>query len=61
MVYGDSASGQASYIEPASLIGPNNRRQELAEKEKEEIHRILNECSKEIRAVAKEEIANLDT
>jgi MutS2 family protein len=61
MVYGDSASGQASYIEPASFIGPNNRRQELTEKEKEEIHRILMECSKEIRAVAKEEIANLDT
>jgi DNA mismatch repair protein MutS2 len=61
MVYGDSASGQASYIEPASFIGPNNRRQELAEKEKEEIHRILVECSKEIREVAKEEIANLDT
>lgn len=61
MVYGDSASGQASYIEPSSFIGPNNRRQELAEKEKEEIHRILIECSKEIRLIAKEEIANLDT
>lgn len=61
MVYGDSASGQASYVEPASFIGPNNRRQELAEKEKEEVHRILVQCSKEIREVAKEEIANLDT
>lgn len=61
MFYGDSASGQASYVEPASLIGPNNRRQELAEKEKEELHRILTECSKEIRIVAKEELANLDT
>lgn len=61
MVYGDSASGQASYIEPASFIGPNNQRQELADKEKDEIHRILMECSREIRVVAKEEIANLDT
>lgn len=61
MFYGDSASGQASYIEPASLIGPNNRRQELAEREKEEIHRILRECSKRIQEVAKEEIGNLET
>jgi DNA mismatch repair protein MutS2 len=61
MVYGDSASGQASYVEPASFIGPNNRRQELAEQEKEEVHRILVQCSKEIKEIAKEEIANLDT
>lgn len=61
LVYGDSASGQASYIEPASFVGVNNRKQELLSKEKDEIHRILELCSKEVSAIAFEELANLDT
>jgi DNA mismatch repair protein MutS2 len=61
MVYGDSASGQASYVEPAALVGLNNRRQQLEEAEREEVQRILVELSKEVRAIAKEELANLDT
>lgn len=61
MVYGDSASGQASYVEPASFVGPNNRRENLLNKEKEEIHKILVRCTKAVAAVAEEELANLET
>lgn len=61
LVYGDSASGQASYVEPASFVGPNNRKQELLAKEQEEIARILQECSQAVGAVASEEIANIET
>ena len=61
LVYGDSASGQASYIEPAALVTLNNRRQELIDKEQQEIERILESCSKEVGKVASEELANLDT
>ena len=61
MNYGDSASGQASYIEPSSFVGPNNRKLELEEKEKNEIHRILSECSREIASIANEEIGNIET
>ena len=61
MIYGDSSSGAASYIEPHALVGPNNRKQELLEKEAEEIHRILQDCSKEVQSIAAEEIANIET
>ena len=61
LVYGDSASGQASYVEPASLMAANNRKQELIAQEEEEIQRILRACSQEVQAVAGEELANLET
>ena len=61
LVYGDSASGQASYIEPQSLMSVNNRKQELLDKEQEEVNRILRECSSEVMVIAKEEIANIET
>ncbi|MBR3357608.1 MAG: endonuclease MutS2 [Solobacterium sp.] len=61
LVYGDSASGQASYVEPASLMNANNRKQELISREEEEIHRILRACSEEVQKVSTEELANLDT
>lgn len=61
MVYGDSASGQASYVEPASFVGPNNRKEHLLNKEQEEIHKILVKCSHEVRSIAYEELANLET
>ena len=61
LVYGDSQSGQASYIEPASLVAANNHKQELLQAEKEEIDRILGECSKRVGSIAMEEIANLET
>ena len=61
LVYGDSASGQASYIEPAQLVTLNNRRQEYLNREQQEIERILDMCSKEVSKVAREELANLET
>lgn len=61
MVYGDSASGQASYVEPAALVGLNNRRSELIEEEKEEVRKILKECSAWIGEVCDEEIGNIET
>ena len=61
MVYGDSSSGQASYVEPAALIPLNNKKIELVEREKEEINRILKMCSEAVTEVADEELANLET
>ncbi len=61
IVYGDSASGQASYVEPAGLLAANNRKQELLNAEQEEIRKILADCSQRISAVADEEEANLET
>lgn len=61
MVYGDSASGQASYVEPASFVRLNNRRENLYHEEREEIHKILEDCSKAVGAVADAELANLET
>lgn len=61
LVFGDSASGQASYIEPAALVTLNNRRQQFIEKEQQEIERILQECSAAVTKVAREELANLET
>ena len=61
MVYGDSASGQASYVEPSALVPLNNKRASLIEQEKEEINRILKQCSAWIGSVADEETANIET
>ncbi|MBR2067813.1 MAG: endonuclease MutS2, partial [Solobacterium sp.] len=59
--YGESASGQASYIEPAAVLHLNNRKQELLSKEKEEIERVLRQLSNEIATVSDSLLANLDT
>ena len=40
-VYGDSQSGNTSYIEPPALISINNRKQELVSSEQEEIAKIF--------------------
>ncbi len=61
MFYGDSASGQAAYIEPASLMAANNRKQEYMAREEEEVRRILAMCSAEVGAIASEASANLET
>ncbi|MCI5723376.1 MAG: endonuclease MutS2 [Erysipelotrichaceae bacterium] len=61
LLHGDSASGQASYIEPNVLVNLNNRKMELLEKEKEEIHRILTQLSQLVAGVADEEIYNVET
>lgn len=60
-VYGDSQSGNTSYIEPPALISINNRKQELVSSEQEEIAKILKECSKAVSSVAEEEKANIET
>lgn len=61
LVYGDSASGQATYIEPPSFVQANNHKQELLSKEKEEMDRILMELSGQVQEIAQEELANLET
>ncbi|MEE8807360.1 MAG: endonuclease MutS2 [Lactimicrobium sp.] len=61
MVYGDSASGSASYVEPAALVPLNNRKEHLMAKEQDEIHKILAKCSQAVQAAAREEIANINT
>ncbi len=61
MIHGDSASGQASYVEPASFVAVNNRKQELLNRQDEEVQRVLRMCSNEIAAIANEELANLET
>lgn len=61
MIHGDSASGQASYVEPASFVAVNNRKQELLNREAEEVQKVLRMCTGEIAAVAAEELANLET
>lgn len=61
LVYGDSASGQASYIEPASVVRANNHKQELLSEEQDEIAKILRECTSFVKEVSEEELANLET
>ena len=61
IIYGDSASGQASYVEPASVVAANNRKQQLLSREQEEVRKILAACSAQVSAVAEAEMANLET
>ena len=61
IIYGDSASGQASYVEPASVVAANNRKQQLLSREQEEVQKILAACSAQVSAVAEAEMANLET
>ena len=61
IVYGDSQSHQASYIEPASLMRANNRKLELQNAEEEEIARILAKISEAVTTLAEEELSNVET
>ncbi len=61
IVYGDSKSGLASYVEPSGLMRANNRRQQLESEEEEEIARILSDCSQSVQQIAEEELSNLET
>lgn len=61
LVYGDSASGQASYIEPAALMAANNRVQSVRAKEAQEVNRILTICSHVVQEISEEELGNLET
>lgn len=60
-IHGESASGQAAYIEPQSLLILNNKLQSLKSKESEEINRILYKLSQEVKQIAHEVLSNLDT
>ena len=60
-VYGDSQSGNASYIEPPALISINNKKQSLVAEEQEEITKICKMLSQSVASIAHEEQANLET
>ncbi|MBR0138152.1 MAG: endonuclease MutS2, partial [Erysipelotrichaceae bacterium] len=47
--YGTSASGMASYVEPAECVELNNNLSELMDDERREIQRILHELSQHIK------------
>ena len=60
-VYGESASGQAVYLEPPAFIEINNKKLNLKSSEAEEIEKILTEVSQRIKEVATFLLYNLDT
>lgn len=60
-VHGESASGQAAYIEPSSFIELNNRKQSAISKEQEEIERICRACSEMVSDIATDCLNNLET
>lgn len=60
-VYGDSQTGNASYIEPPALISINNKKQSLITEEQEEITKICKMLSQAVASIAYEEQANLET
>lgn len=60
-IHGESASGQAVYIEPEVLLKLNNRLQSLYAKEKEEITRILRELAAMIALHTHAYLSDLDT
>lgn len=60
-VHGESASGQAFYVEPAIFVELNNKKINLIYKEEEEIEKILFECGKEIKQYAEYLLYNLET
>lgn len=61
LIYGDSSSGQASYIEPKELLDLNNRKTELLAKETDEINRILSYLSSDVAKTSEAQIANIET
>ena len=61
IVYGDSQSGQTSYIEPAVLMHANNHRLQLETAEEEEIQRILADCSAAVKGKCDLLLADLET
>lgn len=60
-VYGESASGQAVYLEPPVFIEINNRKLSLKSQEEQEIERILIECTSRVKEVASFLQYNLST
>lgn len=60
-VHGESASGQASYVEPESLFHLNNQYASLKSREQEEIERILFALSQKVKEHASSLLANQET
>lgn len=60
-IHGESASGQAVYIEPEILLNLNNKLQSLNAQEKEEIHRILKELCASLKPLVPSYLGDLDT
>lgn len=60
-VHGESASGQAIYIEPEVLLNLNNKLQSLVAKEKEEVYRILKELCTLVKPEVHTYLSDLDT
>ena len=61
IIHGESASGQAVYLEPSALVALNNRQQALKSEEEQEMERILKQLTKKVREEALGLLANLDT
>lgn len=61
IIHGESASGQAVYVEPASLVTLNNRLQSIKGEEEQEVERILRKLSEEVKEEANTLFADLDT
>lgn len=59
--FGTSASGQATYIEPAQFIELDNRKVNLIEDREEEIRRILQEMTYLVASVKDEYINNFES
>ena len=59
--YGQSASGQATYMEPAEMIPLNNELQNLIDEEAREVQRILHMLSQEVKKDGHLYLANLET
>lgn len=60
-IHGESASGQAVYIEPEILLNLNNKLQSLNAQEKEEVHRILKELCGLLNPHVPSYLGDLDT
>lgn len=60
-IHGESASGQAVYVEPEVLLRLNNRLQTLIAKEQEEINRILRELCSYVMPETHAYLSDLDT
>ena len=59
--YGSSASGQATYVEPAEIIPLNNELQNCIEDERREVQRILHHLSQEVKKDGDRYLANINT
>ena len=60
-IHGESASGQAVYIEPEILVQLNNKLQSLKDREQEEIYRILKELTLLVKKEVHTYLCDLDT